>query len=214
MRYSRDPASFLRTHWVSAFLRSRLRVAIRFAGMTDIEHKHLGRLDSSFYRGRAYVHWTMTVQDRETGWLDFGFHASFREIQLHTVSKYRLACPVYVLMPDHMHILLIGMSSDSNQLSAIKFLRGHINRVLGTFTLQNPAFDHVLRENDRERNAFQKVVHYIRKNPVRARLCKNEEDYPYRGCMLTGYPELMIDDPDFWLRFWKICNRLTEQEGR
>ena len=187
--------------------------AIGLTAVTDTQHKHLRRLDSSFYRGRAYVHWTMTIHDRATGWLDFGFHASFREILLHTVSKYRLACPVYVLMPEHMHILFIGISSNSDQLSAVRLLRGHINRVLGTFTLQNPAFDHVLREKDRERNAFQKVVHYIRQNPVRARLCKNEEDYPYRGCMVTGYPELMISDPEFWLHFWKIYNRLTERDG-
>jgi hypothetical protein len=30
---------------------------------------YLKRLPAEYYRGQAYVHWTMSVQDRKTGWL-------------------------------------------------------------------------------------------------------------------------------------------------
>ena len=39
---------------------------------------HLPRLNRAFYRGQAYVHWTMTIQDRRTGWLIPAFNYKFR----------------------------------------------------------------------------------------------------------------------------------------
>ena len=45
----------------------------RFDGRND----HLRRLEPEYYRGHAYVHWTMTMQDRKTGWLIPIFYYKF-----------------------------------------------------------------------------------------------------------------------------------------
>ncbi len=174
--------------------------------MSDIhpKHRHLPRLPPEFYEGFAYVHWSMTINQRKSGWLNDDFHFRFREVLLQTLWKYDLFCPIYVLMPDHMHLLWMGMSETSDQKKATPFFRRHINRLLTPFRLQDEAFDSVLKEKDRERGAFQAVVHYIYENPVREKIVEEAEDYPYSDCLLPGYPEVSFRDPNFWDRFWRI----------
>lgn len=37
----------------------------------------LARLAPECYRGRAFVHWTLTLEHRATGWLSVDFHQSW-----------------------------------------------------------------------------------------------------------------------------------------
>ncbi|MEO0414760.1 MAG: hypothetical protein AAF226_07390, partial [Verrucomicrobiota bacterium] len=90
----------------------------------------LSRLDDSFYRGNAWVHWSMAIDQREVGWLMHLTHLQIREALLHTCVRYKLACPVYCLMPDHGHFLLGGLHPESDQLKAVKFFRQEWNRLL------------------------------------------------------------------------------------
>lgn len=88
------------------------------------------RLPPAFYQGYAFVHWNMTLQERSCGWLSPAFHQRFREIQLHTLSRYRLLCLCYCLMPDHLHLLWAGLDADSDQDRAATFFRKYLNRAL------------------------------------------------------------------------------------
>ncbi len=94
------------------------------------ERRHLPRLSAEYYRGQAYVHWTMTTRNRETGWLIPSFYYKFREILAHTMFRYGLACPLYCCMPDHIHLLWVGILDLSDQQIAAKYFRKHLNRVL------------------------------------------------------------------------------------
>ena len=92
---------------------------------------NLPRLAPECYRGTAVVHWTFTVHQRAAGWLTSAFHAKWREILLHTCARYELLCPTYVLMPDHVHLLLMGIDEQgSDQRTAIAFLRKHTRPAL------------------------------------------------------------------------------------
>ena len=91
----------------------------------------LKRLPRPYYQGRAWVHWSMTIENRAKGWLDPLHHARLREAMLHTLTRYRLACPVYCLMPDHGHFLWGGLAEGSDQIPAAKFFRQEWNRLLG-----------------------------------------------------------------------------------
>ena len=51
--------------------------------MTAQTKKHLPRLEPKAYRGQAYVHWTMTIEDRRSGWLVPIFNYKFRELLTH-----------------------------------------------------------------------------------------------------------------------------------
>lgn len=62
----------------------------------DTEHDYLKRLPPEPYRGQAYVHWSMTLQDRKTGWLIPIFYYKFREILTHTL--FRSDCAVQFIV--------------------------------------------------------------------------------------------------------------------
>src|SRR5688572_30819764 len=133
---------------------------------------HLPRLPPEAYRGRAWVHWTMGLHDRSTGWLDAPMHHTFRELLLHAGSRYLMHCPAYCLMPDHAHLLWMGISPDSDQLLATRFLRRHWNALLQLrgHRLQSQGHDRVLRHDECGPDSFEDTVLYIRHNPQRGGL--------------------------------------------
>ena len=171
-------------------------------------HDWLPRLTPAAYRGFAAVHWQMTIDRRRQGWLTAEFHLRFREVLLHTLSRHDLISPIYCLMPDHMHLLWMGISHDSDQKNAARFFRRHVNTLLdqsltGT-RFQQQAYDRVLRQSDTGPDAVRDLAHYIQQNPVRAKWVQRPQDWPYLGSMIPGYPSLHPLDDDFWTRFWKI----------
>ncbi|MCI0464178.1 MAG: hypothetical protein L0Z62_45165 [Gemmataceae bacterium] len=187
-----------------------MRLNDRYQGKND----YLKRLPAESYRGQAYVHWSMTIEDRKTGWLVPIFYYKFREILTHTVFRYGLCCPIYCCMPDHMHLLWIGLLDGSDQRNAAKYYRKQLNPILEKLGVrfQGQPYDHVLCEEEREREAFEAVVEYIARNPERAGLVKVDgyREYPYTGCLVPGYPELALWQDDFWDRFWRIYTYLRQ----
>jgi hypothetical protein len=176
---------------------------------------YLPRLPPEFYRGNAYVLWTPTVENRATGWLTPGFHSAWKFMLLHAGSRFDLLCPTYVLMPDHAHLIWIGLDArGSDQRLAMEFLRKHTRAHLAPADWQHQAHDHVLREEERARGAFQATAAYVLDNPVRAGLVVRREDWPYLGCSVPGYPELDPRMADYWERFWRCHNYLVEKRGR
>jgi len=163
----------------------------------------LHRLGSGAYVGFACVHWTMAMENRSVGWLNDLLHARLREAILHSCARYGLVCAVYTLMPDHAHFLFMGVHEGADQRVAVRLLRRQWNLLLGSdHELQRQPFDHLLREEEREREAFQSVAHYILENPVRASLVARREDWPFSGCMVPGYPSLDPRSVGFWESFW------------
>ncbi len=143
------------------------------------------------------------------------FYYKFRELLTHTCFRYGLACPIFCLMPDHLHLLGLGLVDSADQRLAMKFLRKQLNLVLDKlgFQLQKQPYDHVLREDERQPVAFQNVVEYIARNPERKHLVPADgfREYPYTGCLLPGYPDLNPFQPDFWDMFDTLCSQLRRE---
>ncbi len=177
-------------------------------------HDHLKRLPREYYRGQAYVHWSLSMQDRATGWLIPIFYYKFREILTHTMFRYGICCPIYCCMPDHIHLLWVGILESSDQQNAVKFFRAQLNHVLEKLgaELQQQPYDHVLSEDQRERAAFENVAEYIARNPERARLVEPDHfaDYKFTGCLVPGYPDLTPFQDNYWDLFWRIYSRLRD----
>jgi putative transposase len=174
---------------------------------TDTSHNgRMKRLPSEFYRGHAFVHWNMTMAGRRRGWLDAELHGRFREVQLHTLSRYELFCPVYCLMPDHLHFVWFGLSETSDQDRAGNFFRRFLNVELKArgHELQKQPWDVVLREKDRERGAVMSACFYIVENPARAELASNAPEWPFSGSIAAGYPDFDWRQSDFAQRLWTI----------
>jgi len=172
----------------------------------SVRRSHLPRLPPEYYLGRTLVHWTMTIQGRNTGWLIPAFHTRFRFILLHVLARYQLACPVYCLMPDHLHMIWTGLVDASDQRRARVFFRQHLNRELSPWRLQSQAFDHVLRTQERVSDALAATAKYILENPVRAGLCAAWQEYPYSNALIAGYPTLDIRQENFWDIFFRVIS--------
>lgn len=172
------------------------------------KHKQrLKRLPPEYYRGFAWVHWTLTIEDRQQGWLGAHFLYKFRELLTHVAFRDRIACPIFCLMPDHVHSLWCGLTETSNQLLAMRHLRTDMNDCLKGigYELQRQPHDHVLSDEELERDAIESLVEYIARNPERKGLVGEDEfaAYPYTGCLLPGYPRLRLFEPDSWDRVWR-----------
>src|SRR5947209_8616926 len=175
----------------------------------------------------------MSIAHRRTGWLTPRFHYGFRELMVHAATRYHLLCPVYCLMPDHLHFIWMGLRTESNQLDATAFLRTYLKPLLAVAPapasaarpgearsgagaeatkLQHQAFDHVLRDEERRRNAFARTCAYIIENPVRAGLVKRALDYEFAGAVVQGYPKWHPCDEHFWRRFWVFYGRSKDNQ--
>jgi putative transposase len=173
---------------------------------------YLPRLHASAYRADAVVLWTLTTFDRKKGWVGERFHRDFRELLWHSMAREELVCPVYVLMPDHIHLVWMGLAPESDQRNGMAFLRTHLEPLILPARFQPQAHDHVLTRQERMRNAFARLCEYVRLNPVRAGLVRSAEDWVYSGCLVPRYPTLRVGEADFWPNFWKIYRKLREPE--
>jgi len=93
-------------------------------------------------------------------------------------SRYRLFS--WAVMPNHVHCLLTRFEQYelSDILHSIKSFTAHkANRILkrtGEFWMEE-YFDRYIRNQEH----FKRTVRYIENNPVKARLCKTPEEWPY-----------------------------------
>ncbi len=172
------------------------------------DHDRMPRLHPTAYRGFASVHWSMALKNRASGWLDAAHHAALREILLHACHRYAVACPAYCLMPDHAHFLWMGTAEHADQRLAVAWFRRRWNELLAPgHALQRQAHDHVLRDAEREQDAFAKIADYILRNPERAQLVHAWSAWPHLGAILPGVYPLDPRAPGFWDRFWREHHR-------
>ncbi len=171
---------------------------------------YLPRLPREYYQGDALVFWTLTLFDSAKGWLTPPFHQQFRELLLHAAAREGLLCPIYCLMPDHLHLVWMGLRLDTDQLNGMSFLRTYLEPALAPAKFQPQPQDEVLREQQRKRGAFAKVCFYIAANPVRAELIPETGQWPYTGCVIPGYPKLDPGAEDFWPKFWRLYTKLRQ----
>ena len=93
----------------------------------------------------------------------------------------------YVVMPNHVHALLTAIAA----LERLTFLiKGRAARQANIFLgrtgkpfWQNESFDHWIR-NAAE---FERVQHYIHKNPVKAGLAASPSEWPWSSASSTGF---------------------------
>jgi len=173
----------------------------------------LPRLPREYYQGDAVVFWTLTTFDRAKGWLTPSFHQRFQNLMLHAAAREGLICPMYCLMPDHIHLIWMGLRLDSDQINGMAFLRTYLEPELVPAKFQPQPQDRVLREEERKRNAFAKVCFYVSANPVRAKLITETDAWPFTGCIVPGYPKLNLIEDDFWPRFWRIFGKLRQPDA-
>ena len=60
---------------------------------------------------------------------------------LHAAAREGLFCPAYCLMPDHLHLVWMGLWLETNQLNGMAFLRTYLEPALTPAKFQPQAHD-------------------------------------------------------------------------
>lgn len=102
--------------------------------------------------------------------------------EFHALAEIAVSVPHYSIMPNHWHALIVPQEKCEHSLAQImKRLKGRTAKRLrellggrGPFW-QREWFDHWIR-NDAE---WERCVHYIRTNPVKARLVREWSEHPW-----------------------------------
>jgi len=106
-------------------------------------------------------------------------------------SDEQFAIPAYCFMPDHLHLLIKGLSDVSNGLKFIsraKQFSGYYYKQRYQRTLwQRYGYEHVLRDDEDTR----RVARYIFENPLRAGLVASPQNYPFLGSDTHSVNEIL-----------------------
>jgi len=78
-----------------------------------------------------------------------------------------------VLMPDHVH-MIVSFPGEPGMSRTIASWKAYLAKSHGV-RWQSNYFDHRLRHDDE----YVEKAHYLRMNPVRARLCQSPEDWKW-----------------------------------
>lgn len=116
-------------------------------------------------------------------------------------------------MPDHLHLVWMGLRLDSDQRNGMAFLRTHLKSKLAPNKFQHQAHDHVLKEDERRRNAFARICNYIPENPLRAELVTHPGEWKFSGAVLPGYPTLHPLQNDFWPKLWELYGQMKHPDA-
>ena len=162
------------------------------------------RLAAGRYRGQNLFFLTLCFEHRHR----FGANPRLASWLVGRLQKHADICAffihAYCVMPDHMHLLAVGRSDESNlikfvesfkQDTAMEFARRTYRRLW-----QFKYYDHILRGSD----AADRVAWYIWLNPVRKGLCRSPADYPFLGSFTKlGVRLLNCPVVPQWMPPWK-----------
>ncbi len=167
------------------------------------EKKH--RLPREFYRGEIAIAFTLCIADRKPLFQSdaaMGTQAKacgysgvvpiFVSLLKKISQKGGCIVPVYCFMPDHVHLIIQGMSPSSDLWEVVVSFKQQSGYWLAknqrTFYWQKNFYDHILRPDE----DLAAQVRYVIDNPVRAGLVKRWEEYPYSGSIGIDLKDVLI----------------------
>ncbi len=145
------------------------------------ERKH--RLPRELYRGRLSAAFTLCINNGTPAFTEPQIVNTFTDTLAAIVARERCIVPVYCFMPDHQHILISGISDESDLWKAIVGYKQKTGFWMSgqrpDITWQKDFYDHIIRS--RENLAVQ--VRYVLDNPVRKGLVTSWLDHPFKGSL-------------------------------
>ena len=144
------------------------------------------RLPTFSYTGRHRYFLTFCTHDRAPLFVLPEHVQVVLEQIVRVAEEQQFAIPAYCFMPDHVHIVNEGLDECANLKSFVKLAKQcsgfHFRRRFGATLWQRYLYEHVVRDDE----TTEAIVAYVVENPLRARLVKRIEDYPFVGsCTMT-----------------------------
>jgi putative transposase len=153
--------------------------------------KPVPRLRGFSYRGGYRYFLTLCTIDRRRCFVDRSAVGLVREQLRLAADSHRVAVIAYCFMPDHLHVLVEGLTPDASLQEFARVFKQRSSfywrRHTGIALWQRSYFEHVLREDEDTIT----VARYILANPLRAGLADRVEDYPFSGSMTMALTDLL-----------------------
>lgn len=155
-----------------------------------LENKH--RLSLDCYSGRVRISFTLCIEDKKVFFKNEAIVNRFLEILKETLSKYSCRNIIYIFMPDHLHLILEGISGKANLWKAVVLFKQKTGFWLSKngngMKWQKDFYGHIHRKDD----DLRKHVNYILDNPVRKGLVANWKDYPFKGSLDFDIEKIIV----------------------
>lgn len=116
-----------------------------------------------------------------------------------TLDKHSARVHAYVLMPNHVHLLMSSVSgcgvSKTLQALARHYVPYFNHRYARSGALFTPRYRSALVEQGQ---AELRVSRYIERNPIRSRICKSSSDYPWSSFRANalGYEDELVTESE------------------
>lgn len=153
------------------------------------------RLSRDEYVGKRIYFLTICAEQRRSIFLDSS-RARIAIDELRKVAdRMNVLVHAFCVMPDHVHLLVEGKTSDSDIVKFVaqwKQSTGYVfHHELPPRLWQRRFYDHVLRKAEES----ESVAWYIWMNPVRKRMVAKPHAYPFSGSFTVEWPrEVPIDE--------------------
>ncbi len=110
---------------------------------------------------------------------------------LRATGEERFSIIAYCFMPDHLHLVVEGVTEQSDLRKYIRRAKQYSGYAHSQRTRQRLwqryGYEHVIRDDE----SLSRVVRYVIENPVRARLAEHPADYPFLGSGVYTLGELI-----------------------
>jgi putative transposase len=150
---------------------------------------HPNRNDRISYKGRSTYLITAVTCDRRKAFADIEFGRRCELLLAEHAAREQFDIPAYCMMLDHIHLVAIGRTRDSDLQRFItkwKQATGFAWSQLGHGRLWQPGYwDRLARFDE----PLDTMTRYVVENPVRANLATKPEAYPLTGAIVRDGPE-------------------------
>jgi len=154
-----------------------------------VRPRRLRRLDEVWGdNGNPKYFLTICVENRKRVLANDGVHQRLIMFLAGSPSRYGWWPTRYVLMPDHLHLLVLAGPSAVSLGAWVKALKAFV--ASGGFRWQASFFDHLTRGEESEAKKWE----YICRNPLRAGLVTRIEDWPFAGELRHERPDAASGD--------------------
>jgi len=148
------------------------------------------RLPEPSYEGRRAYFLTLCTQGRRRVFADASLVSALIVALKSACDESAFAVYAFCFMPDHLHMILVGMRDSSSVATAVRTFKGRAAvraRQLGVIELwQKGYYDHVIRSGE----SLERIAAYIVMNPVRAGLVSDFMDWPFSGSFVIEWKRL------------------------
>jgi len=154
------------------------------------ERRH--RLPPQSYRGNVIAAFTLNTRNR------IRYFGRALPVQTATTALaeafvlHHGHAGVYVIMPDHLHLMVSGEDAQADLLALVKDFKQkvtfRVHQQGESFEWQKDFYDHIVRANE----DYGAQVRYLLRNPVRWRLCERWQDWPHKGVLGQTWEQLAV----------------------